>query len=106
MTALTVQNVPAAGLTGVTYATATASDTAPTGAGHALLVRNTTAGALSFSVTTPGTVDGLAIADAGPHSVAATTGFAVVPLVGRLYGATATITDGTGLQYAVVKLAR
>lgn len=107
MALLPVQDVPAVGVDNITFTAATASDTAPTGGGHALVVKNANAGAVTVTITTPGTVDGLAIADV-VRTVPATTGISVVPLIGRLLGAVATIvcSPSASVSLGVVKLAK
>src|SRR3954468_13595669 len=61
-------------------ATPANGDTAPTGSGTFLLVQNTSGSGITVTLVTPGTVDGLAIADRTSVPVPATTGIAVIPL--------------------------
>ncbi len=108
MATLPVQQVPVRGLANVAFAAANAGgDDVPSGVASALLVRNTDATAKTVTITTPGTVDGLAIEDPAVI-VPATTGFAVIPLVGRLYGASVLIAYSavTGVTVAAIQLAR
>lgn len=107
MALLTVQDVPAVGIDNIAFTAATASDTAPSGGNHVLVVKNAGAGATTVTITTPGTVDGLAIADI-VRTVPLTTGLGVIPLIGRLVGATATIVASpiTSVSLAVLKLAK
>jgi hypothetical protein len=107
MALIPTQDVPITGLASLNFTTASTSDTAATGPGMALIVRNTDATTELITVVTPGLVDGLAIADAAV-TIPATTGFSVFPLVARAFGALATITcaSATGINYAVIRLAK
>lgn len=108
MALLVVQDVPAVGVDNVTFvAAAVGGDTAPSGANHALLVRNTDVATKTVTVITPGTVDGLAIADV-VRVVPVTTGLAVIPLIGRLVGVTATVVCSpiASVTLGVIKLAK
>lgn len=107
MAALTVQDAPAAGLAGVTFTAAdVGGDTAPTGPGVVLLVRNDDASAHTATVETPGTVLGLEIED--PAVAVAAGGIGVVPLLRHVFGAAANITydDVTSVSVAAVRMAR
>lgn len=78
MATLTTQTAPLAGLT-VTLASATAGgDKARTGDGLVLVVSNGDASSHTVTLATPGTVDGLAIADR--TVTVAAGGLAVIPL--------------------------
>jgi len=78
MAALSVQSVSTAG-TAPTYAPASAGgDTAPVGNGRVLHVFNGSGASVTVTVVTPGTVNGLAIADAALVVPAGDSGF--VPL--------------------------
>ncbi|MEU6552113.1 hypothetical protein ABZ915_17780 [Streptomyces sp. NPDC046915] len=87
MTALVTQVVPNVGadiFAGLVASTA--SDTAATGAGTFLVVRNKSGAAVTVTVTTPGQVDGrLAIADSVSPNVVATDGVGIIPLPTALY---------------------
>lgn len=78
MATLTAQTVSVAGTAPTYTAAASGGDEAPTGSGLVLYVRNGSASAITVTVTTPGTVQGLAIADATLSVPAAKSGF--VPL--------------------------
>ncbi|SMF86124.1 hypothetical protein [Streptomyces sp. Amel2xC10] len=83
MAALTTQVVPLAGLRfdDKLVAAAGAGDTAQTGAGVFLAVKNADSGSHTVTIATPGTVDGLAIAD---RAVAVPAGQTfLVPLTDR-----------------------
>lgn len=108
MATLTIEEAPVTGLDDVTFQAAdNLGDDAPTGAGLALLVKNTDTASKTVTITTPGTVRGLTIED--PQlSVPANTGLAVIPLLRSVFGSSASITYSavTGLSVAVVRLAR
>jgi hypothetical protein len=111
MTALVTQVVPNAGLELSTLpVAATNGDTAATGSGTFLYVKNTNASACVVTLATPGQIDGrLAIADS-TFSVAATTGIGVIPLYTALYAdpttglATITYSVTSGVTVAVVRV--
>ncbi|MDT0305065.1 hypothetical protein [Streptomonospora wellingtoniae] len=110
MATITAQSVPVAGLDAVTWtAAAPGGDETPTGRGLVLLVSNTDAAPHTLTITTPGTVEGIAIADVD-RTVAADA-VAIVPL-GEVYRAPATgrasvaYDDATGVEVAVVQLPR
>ncbi len=87
-TVLTVQTAPHTGLD-ISYSTPTQTDghTAPTGGGIGLLVKNTSGG-VTVTLVTPGTVDGLAVAD---RTVTVTAGHdELIPLPYEVYGDPAT----------------
>jgi hypothetical protein len=108
MAVLAVQDAPVSGLANITFVAATAGgDVAPSGIGVALVVKNTDASTKTVTVTTPGTVSGLAVADISVI-VPATTGIAVIPLVGRVTGALAQIAYSavTGVTVGLVRIAR
>lgn len=88
-TALTVQPVPETGLEIVyTAPTQNGGHTAPCGGGTALLVRNGTGSPITVTLTTPGTFDGLAIAD---QTVTVTNAKdELIPLPSDLYADTST----------------
>lgn len=78
MANLSAQRIALAG-TAATYAAATSGgDTAPVGDGLSLHVYNGSASAVTVTVVTPGTIDGLGVADAA-LSVPA-SGHGVIPL--------------------------
>ena len=100
MTAFSAQTVP---LTGVqpTYTAAATGDTAPAGPGLVLHVVNGSASPVTVGAVTPGTVRGLALADASLVVAAGTSGFLPLDRVyrnaatGRIpltYTATASVT--------------
>ncbi len=111
MAALTTSVVP---LTGLRFDTLMAAatvggDDCETGAGVMLLVKNTSAGALTVTLATPEVFDGdLALADR-TVSVPATTGFTMIPITSRYRDPTTgrcaiTYPGGvTGLTVAVVR---
>jgi hypothetical protein len=108
MAVLVVQDAPVSGLANITLVAATAGgDVAPSGIGVALVVKNTDAATKTITITTPGTVSGLAIADIS-QIVPATTGIGVFPLVGRVTGALAQISYSavTGVTVGLIRLAR
>lgn len=64
MAIVAAQDLPVAGLDDLVWSTASGGgDQVPTGRDMLLLVRNTDASAHAFTVVTPGTVRGIAIAD-------------------------------------------
>ncbi|MCX4572286.1 hypothetical protein OHB41_03615 [Streptomyces sp. NBC_01571] len=78
MAAISAQRVAVAG-TAVTYqSAASGGDTAPVGGGLKLHVANGGASPITVTVVTPGTLDGLAIADAALSIPASGNGF--IPL--------------------------
>lgn len=108
MAILTIQDADVSGLANVAFVAATAlGDEVPTGAGVALLVRNTDVATKTVTINTPGTVRGLDIANPAVI-VPATTGLAVIPMIRQVFGASAQITYSavTGLTVAAVRLAR
>lgn len=107
MAALSTQQAVAAGLS-VSYSSAAAGgDTAATGPGLALLVSNGDASSHTVTLATPGTVDGLAIAD---RAVTVAAGaLAVIPLADIYRNpstglASITYDAVTSLQVAVVRV--
>lgn len=109
MATLTVQDAPIdGGLGDVVFAAAAAGgDDAATGSGVFLVVRNGDTVVHTVTVTTPGTVRGLAIEDP-LMSVPASGGIGVMPLVRQVFGASAAwVYDAeTSVDVAVVKLER
>lgn len=108
MATLAIQEATVEGLDNVAFQAAdTLGDDAPTGAGLALLVKNTDTAGKTVTVVTPGTVRGLDIEDPA-MIVPATTGLAVLPLLRSVFGSTAAISYSavTNLSVAVVRLAR
>src|SRR5689334_19330716 len=100
---------PTAGLV-PTYSAANASDTFTPDDRTFLYVKNTNASTRTITITTPGTVRGLAIADPGP-TIAATTGELVLgPFPADLYAdpttglCTVTPSASAGVTYAVIKV--
>lgn len=107
MAALTSQRLSAAG-TAPTYATASAGgDTAPVGRDLVLHVFNGSGASITVTVVTPGTVNGLAIADAALVIPAGDQGF--VPLA-KVYKnpstglANVTYSATTSVEVAVLQL--
>lgn len=105
---ITTQVVPNTGLTVTTTTpTATDGDTCQTGAGVFYLVNNTSGSSVTVTLTTPGTVDGLAIADRTVG--AAATAVSLVPLT-DLYRdpatgrALVTCSTTTGVKVAVIRV--
>jgi hypothetical protein len=108
MALLTVTDAPLTGLANIPLtAAAVSGDEAPSGVGVILVIKNTDAATKTVTVTTPGTVSGLAIADISVV-VPATTGIAIIPLIGRFVGSLAAITYSavTGVTVGVVRVAR
>ncbi len=90
MAALVLHTVPVAGGASVTANLTAASaggDTAPVGPGRVLAVRNADAAPHTVTIATPGTVSGLAVADAVMPVAAGAT--SLIPLVAAMRG-----TDG------------
>ncbi len=85
MAALSVQQISIAGLTPTMVAAAGGGDTVPAGDRNFLLVRNGGGSGITVTVTTPGTVGGLAIADA-TVSVGAGADKLIGPLTASLFG--------------------
>lgn len=105
---ITTQVVPNAGLTiSTTTPTATDGDTCQTGSGLFYLVNNTSGSAVTVTAATPGTVDGLAIADR--TASASANAISLLPLI-DLYRdpdtgkATITCSTTTGVKVAVIKV--
>lgn len=110
MATITAQDVPVAGLNAVTWTAAAASgDETPTGRGLVLLVNNTDTADHTVTITTPGTVRGIPIADV--DVTVAADAVAVVPLA-EVYRTPATgratlaYDDATGVEVAVVQMPR
>ncbi len=108
MAVLSAQNVPQIGGLAPTYTAAAAGgDRVPAGDGVLIVVRNTSAAAITVTLVTPGTVEGdLAIADR-TYTVAATNGERMFP-VGPNYRAADGLADLTysaaaGLTVACVR---
>lgn len=100
---------PTAGLV-PTYSAANASDTFTPTDRTFLYVKNTNASTRTITITTPGTVRGLAVADPGP-TIAATTGELVLgPFPADLYAdpttglCTVTPSASAGVTYAVIQI--
>ncbi|MFE2106639.1 hypothetical protein ACFXAF_12340 [Kitasatospora sp. NPDC059463] len=90
MAALTLTVVPIAGGASQTdnlVAASAGGDTAPTGPGRFLVVKNADASSHTVTVSTPGTVNGLAVADATVTVPAGKT--SQIPLAGVFAGPTA-----------------
>lgn len=107
MALLAVQDVPETGVGDVTFVAATGTgDSAPFGGNHVLIVKNTDLAVRTVTVSSPDIEPSLRIADI-VRTVPASTGIALIPLLGRLVGATATIAYSavSGVTVAVVKLA-
>lgn len=107
MATLTLQQVPVTGLAAVTFVTADAlGDEVKATASAALLVKNDSAGAVTVTVTSPGTVRGLAIED--PQVVIAAGDMGAVPLVRAVFGDPVTVDydDATALTVAAIEIAR
>jgi hypothetical protein len=109
MAALATQVPPLAGLAINFVAAASGGDTSLTGAGVVLLVKNGDSGAHTVTLATPGTVDGLAIADrtvsvaAGAMEAIPVTSAYRDPSTGR---AAITYPDGvTSVDVAVIRVA-
>lgn len=107
MAALAAQSIATAG-TAPTYAAAAAGgDTAPVGSGLVLHVVNGSASSVTVTVVTPGTVGGLAIADAALAVAAGGSGFVPLasvfrdPDTGR---ASITYSAATDVDVAVLQL--
>ena len=108
MAVLSAQVVPQSnGLAPVYAAAAAAGDRVPAGDGILVIVKNTSAAAITVTLVTPGTLEGdLAIADR-TYTVAATTGERTFP-VGLNYRAPDGLADLTysaaaGLSLAVLR---
>lgn len=78
MATLTIQPVPHTGLTPTLAAASAGGDSAPTGAGVFLVVKNGDASSHTVTLVTPGTVDSLAVADRAVTVAAGATSY--VPL--------------------------
>ena len=110
MAALAAVTVPVLGgvadIAAETDPAAVGGDTAPVGPGHFLYVANADASAHTVTIATPGTVSGLAVADA--TLVVAAGDFGIIPLTNLFRGATgrAAITYDavTSVTVAVFKL--
>jgi hypothetical protein len=111
MAALTTNHVP---LTALRYdnlltAANAGGDDCEAGAGIYLIVHNSNAATRDVTLVTPGTVDGLAIADR-VFTLTATTGMHIVP-VGPLYRdattgrCSITYTAATGVTVCVIRVA-
>ncbi|KOG21999.1 hypothetical protein [Streptomyces viridochromogenes] len=82
MAALSAQRLAVAGAAPSYSAAAAGGDTAPVGKGLVLHVVNGSGSAVTVTVVTPGTIDGLAVADAALSVPAGASGF--IPL-GNVY---------------------
>lgn len=108
MATLSAQRLSTAG-TAPTYAAASAGgDTAPIGSGLVLHVMNGSASSVTVTVATPGTLDGLAIADVALAIPAGDSGFVPLanvfrdPVTGR---AAITYSATTTVEVAVLQVA-
>lgn len=107
MATIPVQQAPVTGLDTVVFAAAVGPDSATSGVCTVLLVKNDDAAAKTVTVVSPGTVSGLQIED--PAVVVPAGEIGAVPLVGRVFGATASwdySPDVTNVSVAVVQLDR
>lgn len=100
MAALTAQRIAQSGTAPTYSAASSGGDTAPVGGGLKLHVVNGSGASVTVTVVTPGTLDGLAIADAALSVPAGGSGFIPLtnvyrdPVTGRAaisYSATATV---------------
>lgn len=100
MATLTAQRLSVAGTAPTYSAAAAGGDTAPVGSGLILHVVNGSAAAITVTIPTPGSIDGLAIADAALSVPAGDSGFIPLsrvyrnPVTGRAavsYSATTTV---------------
>lgn len=100
MANLSAQRLAVAGLSPTYSAASAGGDTAPVGTGLALHVVNGSAAAITVTVVTPGSIDGLAVSDAALSVPAGGSGFVPLayvyrnPATGRAdvtYSATATV---------------
>lgn len=107
MATLTVQKAPVGGLEITTAAAAGGGDKAPIGDRRFLFVRNGHSSTQDVTIATPGTAQGIAIADP-THTVDANGGLLIVPLDPIYRGtdglASITYSGVTALVVAVVEL--
>ena len=111
MAAINTHVEPLAGLVLSTLLDAAATpangDTVPPG--WRLIARNTGGGAITITITTPGTIDGdLAIADRTSVSIPATSGLASIPITDTYRDpatglATLTFSGTTGLKVIAIR---
>ena len=107
MAALTAQPVPTAGLTPTYAAAAGGGDTAPIGTNLLLHVINGGGSPVTLTIVTPGTADGLAIADTAKSIAAGASAFVPLravyrnPVTGR---AALTYSGVTSVTVAVLQL--
>ncbi|MET9999832.1 hypothetical protein ABZ069_23160 [Streptomyces microflavus] len=107
MAALTAQPVPTAGLTPTYAAAAGGGDTAPIGTNLLLHVINGGGAPVTLTIVTPGTADGLAIADTAKAIAAGASAFVPLrpvyrnPVTGR---AALTYSGVTSVTVAVLQL--
>ena len=78
MAVLAVQQVAASGLVPTFGAATSGGDLAPVGSGRVLLIKNGSGSSMNVTMTTPGTVQGVSIADPELTVAAGATG--VIPL--------------------------
>lgn len=108
MAVLSVQQVPVSGLAGISFAAAdVAGDDVAAGVSSAVLVKNDDTVAHTVTLTTPGTVSGLAIED--PSISIAAGAIGAFPLAGRVFGSPVMVDYGgavTGVTVAAIQLAR
>ncbi|MFD0773375.1 hypothetical protein ACFQZ2_05480 [Streptomonospora algeriensis] len=110
MATLTVQDVPLSGLAAASFTAASAGgDEVPTGNGVVLLVRNGDASTHTLTITTPGDVRGIELAD--PTVDVEADDIAVVPM-DAIYRdpdtmrASLSMDDETSVEYAAVRIPR
>lgn len=107
MATLSVQSVTHSGLAPTFTAAAAGGDACPTGSGIVLLVQNGDSGSHTVTLVTPGTVDGLAVADRAIVVAAGATAFIPVADVyrDRSTGLASITYDGvTSVTVAVVRV--
>lgn len=107
MATLTLQQVPVTGLAAVTFVAADAlGDDVKATACAALLVKNDDTVSHTVTVTSPGTVRGLAIED--PQVVIAAGDMGAVPLVRAVFGDPVTVDYDavTSVTVAAIEIAR
>lgn len=108
MASLSAQRIATAGTTATYQAASAGGDTAPVGGGLVLHVSNGGGSSVTVTVVTPGTLDGLAIADASVSIPAAGHGFVPLtsvyrdPVTGR---ANITYSGVTSVNVAVLQTA-
>lgn len=88
MATLAVQRVTASGLTPTFAAASSGGDNAPVASGRVLLVKNGSGSSINVTMTTPGNVEGVAVAD--PVLAVAAGAVGAIPMSSIYRG-----TDGT-----------